>query len=277
MTLIGSGINLNMGQMAAGALGGAPLPLDGISNIEAAYSVRRLLTSYAGNLVRLRRDSDNAESNFGYDVNGNLDKAAITTWLAGANGFGVTFYDQSGNGRDAVQATAVNQAQINIAAIPYFESASGDYFNWTGSISSEKFHWSTVMYGGSNGLTYSHRLISTGQNFRVQHNGNDFDVLSVCTSDMHVNFGTLTFLEWQLAGPTSLASWKDGTPGVLNTTNWTDADITGIDLINSNSQSDNGKIQEMIVISSAPISVADHNQIGESVDDYYGITWTTVT
>jgi hypothetical protein len=69
---------------------------------------RRTLTSYEGDLIRLRRDSDDAESDFGYDSDGNLDTAAISTWLGGASGYGVTFYDQVG-GDDVTQAT--NAAQ----------------------------------------------------------------------------------------------------------------------------------------------------------------------
>jgi len=84
-------------------------PLDNLLNLAAAYSVRRLRSTYSGPLVNLRRDSDNAELDFSYDGNGDLDTAAITTWLAGANGFITTWYDQSGNGVNFVQATAANQ------------------------------------------------------------------------------------------------------------------------------------------------------------------------
>ena len=80
-------------------------PLDSLSNIQAAYSMRRLLKSYTGNLVRLRRDSDDDESDFGYDANGDLDVVAISTWLGGATGYVRTLYDQSGNGYDAEQST----------------------------------------------------------------------------------------------------------------------------------------------------------------------------
>ena len=99
---------MNAIRAAAGG-GGFVGPLDGYSNIAAAYSVRRLLSAYEGNLIRLRRDPGNAESDFGYDGNGDLDTAAITTWLGGGSGYVVTWYDQSGNARDVVQATADNQ------------------------------------------------------------------------------------------------------------------------------------------------------------------------
>lgn len=84
--------------------------LDGYSNIAAAYSLRRLRTDYTGNAMILRRDSDNAELAFGFLANGDLDVAATLSWLAGASGYMTTWYDQSGNSRNLVQATADNQS-----------------------------------------------------------------------------------------------------------------------------------------------------------------------
>jgi len=71
--------------------------------------MRKLRAAYAGNCIRLRRDSDNAESDFGFDGSGNLDSAAIASWLGGTSGFVVAWYDQSGNGKNITQATAGNQ------------------------------------------------------------------------------------------------------------------------------------------------------------------------
>lgn len=49
----------------------------------AAYSLRKLRSDYTGNAIRVRRSSDNAETNIGF-VNGNLDEAALSTFT-GAN------------------------------------------------------------------------------------------------------------------------------------------------------------------------------------------------
>jgi hypothetical protein len=81
---------------------------DAIPNLVHVYEIaRRALTSYEGNLVRLRRASDNAELDFGYDANGDLDTAAIATW-AGGDSFIVTIYDQK-SGDNVTQGTAGNQ------------------------------------------------------------------------------------------------------------------------------------------------------------------------
>jgi len=88
--------------------GGASLPLDSYSSLTAAWGVRRLKSSYTGNLVGLRRSSDNAEADFGYDVNGDLDVAAITTWVGEGTAYLHTWYDQSGS-NNLTQTTAGNQ------------------------------------------------------------------------------------------------------------------------------------------------------------------------
>ena len=60
----------------------------------------------------MRRSSDNAEQDIGFDATGNLDTSALSTFCSGTNGFVTTWYDQSGNSRNATQSTAANQPQI---------------------------------------------------------------------------------------------------------------------------------------------------------------------
>ena len=87
--------------------------LNQFSGAAAAYSVR-CLTSLgpASVCMKVRRDSDNATQNIGFDSNGDLDTAAIATFCGANNGYVVTWYDQSGNGHHATQATTTKQPQI---------------------------------------------------------------------------------------------------------------------------------------------------------------------
>jgi hypothetical protein len=78
----------------------------------AAYSLRALNGSYQGPLVRVRRASDNKEANIYAMYEGQIDIFALQSFCSGTNGFVTTWYDQSGNGRNAIQATAGNQPQI---------------------------------------------------------------------------------------------------------------------------------------------------------------------
>ena len=78
----------------------------------AAYSVRQLANT-AALCMRVRRDNDDAEQDFGFDANGDLDTAAIATFVgSGNNGYVSKWYDQSGNGNDAEQNTGGSQPQI---------------------------------------------------------------------------------------------------------------------------------------------------------------------
>lgn len=85
--------------------------LDLYPSAAAAYSLRRLRNGYTGSAIRVRRASDNTEQDIGFS-NNQLDTSSLTTFCSGTNGFVKTWYDQSGNGRDATQTTAANQPQI---------------------------------------------------------------------------------------------------------------------------------------------------------------------
>lgn len=76
-----------------------------LTNVSFAFSMRVLESDYNGPLIRLRRDSDDLEKDFGWGDNDIIDSIAIDTWRAGSNVFVHTWYDQSSLGRDAVQTT----------------------------------------------------------------------------------------------------------------------------------------------------------------------------
>jgi hypothetical protein len=73
--------------------------------------LRLLSTSYTGDAIEVRRASDNATQDIGF-VNNELDVTSLESFCSGTNGFVTTWYDQSGNGRDATQTTAASQPQI---------------------------------------------------------------------------------------------------------------------------------------------------------------------
>jgi hypothetical protein len=86
--------------------------LDTYTGASVAYSVRLLKSDYTGSAIRVRRSSDNTEQDIGFDAVGNLNETALTDFCGAGNGFVTTWYDQSGNARNATQTTAVNQPQI---------------------------------------------------------------------------------------------------------------------------------------------------------------------
>jgi hypothetical protein len=80
-------------------------------NAAAAYSLRLLRLTYTGSAIKVRRASDNTEQDIGF-VDNELDVATLESFCSGTSGFVTTWYDQSGNGRDATQSTALSQSQI---------------------------------------------------------------------------------------------------------------------------------------------------------------------
>lgn len=64
--------------------------LDTYTGAAAGYSTRRLATS-ATNLMRIREDAGDTETDIGYDSNNELDTAAIATHCGTANGYVVTW------------------------------------------------------------------------------------------------------------------------------------------------------------------------------------------
>jgi len=85
--------------------------LDSYPSAAAAYSLRLLRAAYSGDAIRVRRASDNAELNIGFVAN-ELDTSALTTFASGTDAFVTTWYDQSGNARNAIRTVAVSQPKI---------------------------------------------------------------------------------------------------------------------------------------------------------------------
>jgi len=77
----------------------------------AAYSVRQLANT-AALAMRVREDGTDTELDIGFDSNGDLDTAAISSHCGLNNGYVVTWYDQSGEQNDASQSTTGSQPQI---------------------------------------------------------------------------------------------------------------------------------------------------------------------
>ena len=111
------------------------LLLDLYPNAATAYSLRKLRTAYTGSAVRVRASTSGAEGDVSFDVNSTISASSTVTitavgtsglsigqqvtfstfWNAGGsnqNVFVTTWYDQSGNARDATQTTQANQPQI---------------------------------------------------------------------------------------------------------------------------------------------------------------------
>lgn len=72
------------------------------------YSLRKLKNETI-NVVRVRRDSDNAEQDFTAD---GISDGTLLAFVGAGSGFATTLYDQSGNGNDMLQSIASSQPTI---------------------------------------------------------------------------------------------------------------------------------------------------------------------
>jgi len=106
-------------------------PLDTFTTPTGAYSFRALRSAYAGPAIRIRRASDNAETDiyflgFTSFTGAPIDTAAALAHCAATPCFGTKWYDQSGAARDIVQATAANQPTLVFnctpAGLPCFQT-----------------------------------------------------------------------------------------------------------------------------------------------------------
>ncbi len=88
------------------------LLLDDYPGATAAYSVRKLSKDYTGYCMRVRRSSDDTTQDIGFDSNGDLDTAAIASFVGDAFGYCSGWFDQSGNANHALQSVAGDQPMI---------------------------------------------------------------------------------------------------------------------------------------------------------------------
>jgi hypothetical protein len=84
--------------------------LDQYGGAAAAYSLRNLSIYNTSPVVRVRRSSDSTEADF---TAAQISDGSLASWVgAGNNGFVRTWYDQTGNNRNATQSSASIQPTI---------------------------------------------------------------------------------------------------------------------------------------------------------------------
>lgn len=79
--------------------------------------IAKHLSYYNGNCIRVRRSSDGAELDVGFTVLGALDVASLLVFAGSGSCYIITLYDQTGNGRNAVQLSSSSQPRIVNAGV----------------------------------------------------------------------------------------------------------------------------------------------------------------
>ena len=264
--------------------GGAPFVglLDLYPNAAAAYSVRRLSSTYAGSAMEVRRSSDNALQDIGFDIDGNLDTASLLSFVGAGNGFVRTWYDQSGNGYNFQQTTTSNQPQIVASGVV-------DLLNFKPSISflgneylslSNPFSNANIMGFMSASLNNNSAILECATNISFGlSNGFRFDRLSF------LRFGTNKNFTFQVNTSTSqqLLSFYNNSPtNRLLAVNNTETITNGNNPINYTGVTDfyigvtlnianflEGKTQEIVLYENPNIS--NYSAIKGDINTYFSI------
>ena len=262
--------------------------LDSLPASAASFSVRRLRSAYSGPLLRVRRSTDSAAQDIGVTVAGNLDTAALTSFCGSASCFVTTWYDQSGNGRSAVQATNTAQpALVTSGVIERLNSRPGTRFatGWVMAApnsltNSNEFTVSMTMVERTRSNPITFRLLASNLNTNrvfahIPHNNNG---------------GTLYFDVGSYASPYRISQvWTlpVGAPAIVSLRNSASAVtrsvyVNGSFLVSGNGyaaasdifgfgENYQGQISEVILFPSS-IADGDRQTLERSQGDYYGIT-----
>jgi hypothetical protein len=205
--------------------------LDTYPNAAAAYSVRKLRAAYTGSAIKVRRSSDNTEQDIGFS-GANLDTSALTSFCGSGNGFVTTWYDQSGNARNATQTTASNQPKIvNAGSVlvdangkPRVQGNQSSTTNLSATFSSSQ---PTTIFGVVNytSLTsptiypYAVDLASSGNLVAIGYYNFPFigggaalySTVSISTNTNYLSYGLLNTTSSEIAINTTLTTGNAGT------------------------------------------------------------------
>jgi hypothetical protein len=258
--------------------------LDTYSGAAAAYSLRRLSISYTGSAIEVRRASDNSTQDIGFSGE-DLDIATLESFCSGTNGFVTTWYDQSGNGRNATQTTAANQPQIVSSGSVITENGKPaiEFDSINDELSLPRFTYSQLSVIGiskttSVGANNSHVLAQTngfllksGQSPTNFPRFQPYDT-GYKTAEYEVNSLNTQLL---LFGYTSSGSANIyvnsnvGTTGSISTLNNPNNDIFIGKFPTIADSGNDGPIQEVIIYASDQSS--NRTGIEDNINDFYSI------
>ena len=211
-----------------------------IPNPWFALAPNKVYSETSGNIIKLRRAGDNAESSFEF-VNGELDKTAINNWIVAGglpnNAYYTEWYNQLGNSPEKIiQATATDQPQYITNAINNrvgFQSVIPSPFlvELTGNVIPEKTSTATIFVVvniiGDQGLSGG-GFISTNETFT-----NNIFKITLATTTLRIqgkdNAGD-NFITPTIAGATGIKLWTIVFDGVGNIKVYVNDDaVAGID------------------------------------------------
>jgi hypothetical protein len=186
--------------------------LDIYGGASAAYSLRRL-SKNATNVIRVRRSSDNAEANFTAEQILDGDLLRWVGLSASDDGFVTTYFDQSGNGNNAVENTASQQPQL-VSGGSIITSNGYTVIQYDGTndnLSTSLTATGTMLMGGSDG----------GDFYEVDINGS-YDLLASASLTDHPLNESIRVI-WSSSLTTAQ---KTAIESLITYTDWDFSDVT---------------------------------------------------
>ena len=175
--------------------------LDTYTGAAAAYSVRKLSSTYTGSALRVRRVSDGTEQDIGFNSDNELDTDALTAFVNGGAGFVSKWYDQSGGTTYDLSVAASGQPRIATAAGVVTTENGKPCLTFNGTS-----HYLTLGGTGDAGMLGDISLFSVNKNLGTS--------TSVVISTGLTGSSAASLMQWSLTGNTSnryLGTTSDGT------------------------------------------------------------------
>ena len=268
--------------------------LDTYTGAAAAYSLRRLSSSYSGSAIRVRRSSDNFEQDIGFNVFGELDTVSLLAFAGQSLGvFVKVWYDQSSNGVNVTQTNTGKQPQIVSSGTVIVEAngkpaikfdGSNDVLTnangWTQGSSRNDFNvlssdgtaagvWNTDFTP-----RFAHNLRCDSMKFGTLSFTSSNVVVAVSEPNAStINTSYLVTAEYDLTN-TALSLYKNGglevTASMVNQRTGTGGDVSIGTSYQSTSGYFGGKIQE--IVSYQTRKADDRADIESNIATFYDIT-----
>ena len=258
--------------------------LDSYSGAAAAYSLRKLKSSYTGSAIRVRRSSDNTEQNIGFDSNGNLDTYSLSAFVGTGNGFVSIWYDQSGS-YNLIQTTAANQPSIVLSGAINTQNNKPILITDFNSYMSNS---SLPINGTTNSIFATIKMVTTRGNISIMSgynlaynphfvsrntNGNNryYDSNSDITASPLPNGLNLINLHENSSG---ITVYENGSNLVTNFSHDLN-NTTGISIfrwsVNDNSYMPNGSGFAELIVYGNSSKLSDNSAISNNINTYYSV------
>lgn len=262
------------------------LLLDDYPNAAAAYSLRKLDKDYTGAAIRVRKDTTGQpEQDIGFTASGDLDTVGLKSFLNARNGFVTTWYDQSGQSRNATQSTQANQPRIALNGVidrqgtrpTILFDGSNDRMNITAFSGSENYSLYYVQKRNSSGVRgvyLAGNSAQGGPNFVHWSDNNIYLQYFRSTQGYYKsvsdNTSTFNLLEGYVNNTPLHRVYKNNSQLTLSG----ELSFTGINEWNSiglysNGNLPNGTQSEIILYSSDQLS--NRSGIASNINTYYSI------